>query len=137
MDGTRYPHAPQDAPEYWAYLLEKALRYVRLGPDRYRAEDALGRPSAACDEEDLAWLQSGMEQIVKGHGYRPDVPFVGLGISGFYHLLGTLHFRCEKQSAQFSGETILDTMHMSHVVHSWPITLYNCVENDYSKRSAQ
>ncbi|MCK5806314.1 MAG: hypothetical protein KAI66_26015 [Lentisphaeria bacterium] len=137
MDDTRYPYAPQDAPENWDYLLEKALRYVRLGPERYRVKDALERPSTACDEEDLAWIQSGMEQIVKGHGYRPDDPFVGLRIWGFYRLLATLHFRCEKQSAQFHGETILDTMHMRHVVHSWPTILYNCVENEYSKRSAQ
>ena len=46
----------------FVYLQVKARRYVEVGPETYRRQDALGRPDTDMDEEDLAVLMHGMKR---------------------------------------------------------------------------
>ena len=115
-------------PPAFMYLLSKARRYVKLGPQGYRADDALGMPPEDCPEPVLAAIRCGMEQLCALRGWSRDEPLEGIGIDGFYALLRTLHFEVEFQLAsQLDDGTFLDEMHMRHSVTGRHIVLYNKV----------
>jgi hypothetical protein len=112
----------------FVYLQVKACYYVRWGPAKYRRRDALGRPDADMDEEDLAVLMHGMKQLAEGTGEEPDRPLTGIGIRGFNDLRHTLHLEFD---AQFivgeTGTEFLDLMRCRHVVTDEVVELYNLV----------
>ena len=125
---TNITKIPAGAPPAFAYLLFKAERYLKVGPEVYRNDDFFKMPPSNCSEPLLAVIKRGMEQISRFRGYSRDKPFTDLGIDGFYALLSTLHFEPEKQSVTLLDEDILlDKMHMRHRVTGQKIVLYNAV----------
>jgi hypothetical protein len=115
-------------PREFLYLLSKASTYRKIGAAAYRVRDAFHMPEADWPDEILAAVDSGMEQITRFKGYQMDNPFEGLGISGFYALLRTLHFTLEGQAAGRTADGhFLDTMRMVHCMTGEQITLYNKV----------
>lgn len=124
-------------PALWGYIQAKATRYIEVGPDVYREGDYYHMPSADWPPELLGKVESGIRQIVTGHGLKKDDPLVDVGIDGFYALMGLLHFEVSKQSAQFNGASvILDQMQMKHVMHGGEIVLYNLVPAPVIRRRA-
>jgi hypothetical protein len=112
----------------FVYLQVKARHYVRWGPAKYRRHDALGRPDADMDEEDLAGLMHGMKQLAEGPGEEPDRPLTGIGIRGFNDLRHTLHLEFDAQAiVGETGTEFLDLMRCRHVVMEEVIELYNLV----------
>ena len=119
---------PPDLPSNFVYMLSKAERYLILGAEAYRVEDALNMPSADCPEPLLAAIERGMRQICQFQGYTAENPFEDLGESGFYGLLTTLHFEPNEQhTAQLDASTFLDEVKMEHVYTKETIVLYNKV----------
>lgn len=119
---------PQGAPPAYAYLQDKAERYLEIGPERYRADDYFHMPRADASAELLDLIESGMEQICLGKGLSVDDPFTGLGVRGFYALLGTLHFKPQRQSlVRSNNEFMVDEMVMRHVITEQTFVLYNRV----------
>ena len=115
-------------PSEFAYLLAKAQRYLKIGPDRYRRADAFNLPSQNLSPKTLDLVTLGMRQICQFLGYHEDRPFKDLGVGGFYALLETLHFGVVRQSARMAPDgSILDKMEMRHQVTNEEITLYNLV----------
>ncbi|UEM07143.1 hypothetical protein JL101_029550 (plasmid) [Skermanella rosea] len=112
----------------FVYLQVKARRYVAVGPETYRRRDALGRPDADMDEEDLAVLMHGMKQLADGAGAEPDRPLTGIGIRGFNDLRHTLHLEFDAQAiVGETGTEFLDLMRCRHIVTEEVIELYNLV----------
>jgi hypothetical protein len=112
----------------FVYLQVKACRYVKVGPENYRRHDALGRPDADMDEEDLAVLMHGMKQLAEGAGEEPDRPLTGIGVRGFNDLRRTLHLGFDAQFiVGVTGTEFLDLMRCRHVVTDEVIELYNLV----------
>ena len=130
---------PADTPPVFAYLLSKAEKYLKVGPEVYRAEDFFKMPRKENSKAMLAVIQRGMEQICKFCGYSRDNPFKGLGIDGFYALLSTLHFEVAEQQFSSDGHEaiIIDEMHMKHRVTGQRIVLYNAVPTSRVKGSTQ
>jgi len=119
---------PKDAPSAWRYILAKANRYLRLGPDTYRKADYFGMPDAECDEETLREIESCFRQFLNYKGYLEANPIENVSISGFYAAMRTLHFE-EEQRASFHSDlgVVLDSMLFEHVVDKRSIRLFNKV----------
>ena len=115
-------------PRSFTYIRGKAELYLKVGADNYRKRDACNMPLSAWDAEALERIRLGFEQIIDYKGYTPDEPLRGLGISGFYDMIQTLHFELISQSAtKFEGD-FLDKMLLQHIVSKdMDITLYNLV----------
>ncbi len=117
-----------EAPPGSEYLLGKARKYLKVGPDIYRTGDFFKMPSADYPESILTIIQHGMEQISRFQGFSRENPFEGLGVEGFYALLMTLHFELVLQRAYPLDEvTFLDEMQVKHLVTGKEIVLYNKV----------
>jgi hypothetical protein len=120
----------------FVYLQAKACYFVKIGPETYRRNDALGRPDADMDEEEVAVLMHGMKQLADGAGEEPDRPLTGIGIRGFNDMRHTIHL--EFDGREFVGKTdteFLDRMWCRHVVTDEVIELYNLVPKPSFKRS--
>lgn len=117
------------APGVFAYLQAKAKRYSEVGPETYREGDFFDMPPEEWGQEQLARLESGMQQIVDGHGTTKERPITGLGISGFYELMAVLHFELDSQMLMDAGgpTEYLDLMRMRHRVDGRIVELYNLV----------
>lgn len=117
---------PMDMPPEFAYLLSKAQRYLKVGPETYRAADYFNMPNEDWQAPLLAAVKRGMEQICRYKGYLRDNPFEDLGVDGFRALLSTLHFEMEQQSAlKLDDSSFLDEMHMRHRMTGQTIVLFN------------
>jgi hypothetical protein len=119
---------PKHLPPGYIRMHRKAGRYLDFGPEIYRRADALHKPEPSHDEDVLARLKLGMQQILQFAGTRPEEPFEHLGIHGFYALMDTLHYGMHKQELiQADSHFFLDRILFTHLVTDEPITLYNRV----------
>jgi hypothetical protein len=116
-------------PENFGYIHFKAYKYLKLGPDAYSAQDALGMPPNGAPPPLLALVEQGCRQIVNWKGLSPERPLQGLGIKGFYRMIEVFHFKVSEQSATFGNDgNVMDKMTIKHSVTGEQIALYNLVK---------
>ncbi|MGK0256994.1 MAG: hypothetical protein ACI96M_000422 [Candidatus Azotimanducaceae bacterium] len=122
---------PSSQPGY-VYMQSKAAVYLKMAPDVYRTQDAMGMPPDDATPEELALVELGMQLLLEGQGLTPDKPITGLGIHGFYCLASTLHFEREVQAiASMDQDHILDRINLVHAHDpDMSVTLYNRVEKN-------
>ncbi len=127
---------PKGAPPHWVYILSKASKYLKLGPDTYRKGDALEMPPEEWDVDTLQKVESCFQQFLDGKGHHKDYPVENVGVGGFYRALETLHFDVREQAAlrcdtsHATSMAFIDMMVFEHVVTEDTITLYNKVVYD-------
>ena len=109
------------------YMVAKANIYLKLGADLYRKKDAFGQPDSASDQRLLDTITLGMQQLVAGRGFLPELPLEDVGIEGFYKLMATLHFFVIGQKASREGIGFLDHMEVAHMVDGRNAVLFNRV----------
>jgi len=126
---TLPPPAGVTPPEYFGYIHFKAYKYLKIGPNAYSAQDALGMPPTGAPPPLLALVEQGCRQIVDWRGISPERPLQGLGIKGFYRLIEVFHFKVIGQSATFlANGSVMDKMTIKHSVTGEEITLFNLVK---------
>ena len=122
------PITEEEQAAFAGYVRTKAKNMAELGVDGYREQDALRRPPADWDQDDLDAVYRGCQQIADGRGLDRDNPMEEIGIPGCYALIHTLHFKAVGQQATFRGDDILDEMRCVHsVTGSFPGALFNLV----------
>jgi hypothetical protein len=105
------PPAGVDPPEHFGYIHFKAYRYLRIGPDAYRAQDSLGMPPKGAPPHLIALIEHGCRQIVDWRGILPERPLQGLGVNGFYRMIEVFHFTLARQSAKYRDDgSVMDKM---------------------------
>lgn len=116
-------------PPAASYIRAKAELFCRIGADTYRTQDAFHEPSSRLDADDLAAVCQGMQQIVDGLGFAPDVPLEGIPAESSHALVRTLHFQVVAQHARRSADGLffLDALLCRHVVDGRELTIYNRV----------
>jgi hypothetical protein len=128
---TLPPPAGVKPPEHFGYIHFKAYKYLKIGPDAYSSQDALGMPPQGAPPHLLALVEQGCRQIVDWRGISPETPLQGLGINGFYRLIEVFHFKVVGQSATFGDDdSVMDKMTIKHGVTGEEITLYNLVKKE-------
>jgi len=126
---TLPPPEGVNPPEHFGYIHFKAYKYLKIGPDAYSAQDALGMPPRGALPSLLALVEQGCRQIVDWRGLSPERPLQGLGINGFYRMIEVFHFKLAEQSATFGDDgSVMDKMTIKHSVTGEQITLYNLVK---------
>jgi len=113
------------------YLLDKAQRYLAVGPTRYRRGDALDRPVAGIPRAVLAAVRRAFVQLVDGAGASAERPLEDVGIHPLYVALRIAHFRPVKQLAlRVPGERhFTDRIDFVHEVDpEMTVQIYNRVE---------
>lgn len=112
-------------------MQHKAQRFLRLGPDLYRRGDVFGKPDVALTGCELAIVRLGMEQLARRTGFRRDDPLTGLGGSGIYQVMDTLHHRLHDRITHADDDATglfhLDEMRFQHVVSRSLVTVFNRV----------
>lgn len=61
---TLPPPAGVKPPQHFGYIHFKAYKYLKIGPDAYSAQDALGMPPMGAPPRLLALVEQGCRQIV-------------------------------------------------------------------------
>ena len=118
----------QHPPPSFGYVMSKARKYCKIGPDKYRKGDFFHLPDMEWPEEILKAVDDGMTQLLEQRGMSEDNPLVRLGIEGVYALMETLHFRLERQFLiATTAKGYLDRMDMMHLVTGQGLTIYNLV----------
>jgi hypothetical protein len=115
------------------YIYSKAALFLKMKPEIYRKNDFFSQPPADFDEEDIAILKHGCEQVLEGKGLKKENPFTGLGVLGFSALMRLFHFeRVSRQTFhtyQHEGRSgILDCITFRHMVEDSDVVYYNFCE---------
>ena len=111
------PGKPPGPQGDWGYVLTKAFRYRDVGPEAYGRTDALRRPPATWDEETVAAVTNGIEQLLAGRGLVASAPLQGLTVPDVHALMHVLHFGLESaHTTQGSDRRFLDEMRFRHEV---------------------
>lgn len=131
-------HRSKDLSPAYSNIKTKAQIYLKWGAARYRKGDSFSMPDANWEDDSLAAVKRGMEQILLDHGLCRQQPLTGLGIGGFYALAQTLHFQVTQQFAS-SCESggFLDEMHLEHCVTGQPLVLFNRVFRSWDEYEDQ
>jgi len=113
---------------FYDYIRTKASLFLKLGCERYRPDDAFGRPDEQMEREYGALLEEGCRQVMEYAGLSPEAPFTGLGIEGFYLLMELFHYQVIGQRIHsMTGDYILDEMVARHRMTNMSMKLYNQV----------
>lgn len=117
------------AENFYEYIRTKAKKYLDIGFEKYRKQDAFSMPPDTMIKESLIIYARGCKQVVDYKGLTPETPFEGLRIPGFYQLMELFHFKVVKKqiAKMMPGNGILDEMHMEHTVTGRKMKLYNLV----------
>ena len=112
------------------YVYSKASSFLEMGAEEYRANDFFKQPPLDFDEEDLAILQHGCNQILAGVGMSFENPFTGLDVDGFYALMRMFHFESIKRKTrhgqEFNDEKgAIDCITFKHAVDGRTCAYYN------------
>ena len=107
----------------FVYIFSKAWLYTKLGPEKYRKDDAFNQPPIDLDYEDLEVLANGCKQVLEGVGLTIDKPFTELDVMGFSALFRLFHFKNIQRKCKhgfiFNGKTgALDCITFQHVIFS-------------------
>lgn len=114
----------------FSYIFTKAELYLQIGPENYRKEDFFQQPPLKLDTTDMESIRYGCEQIVEGRGFNFSTPLQGLGVSGFYRLMGLFHFQFESRKTKYSfiyeeEKGALDIMTFTHQMDDRKATLFH------------
>jgi hypothetical protein len=130
------PPPMQDlASEQWfPYFVSKALRYLEVGAEAYRAADFFHQPRPAGPAA-LKQLARGCQQLAEWRGLTAEVPLTGLGIEGMYALAAMLHLTMVEQHADFRPDgSALDRMEFAHRMTGARTVIWNLVEPRPSRK---
>ena len=111
------------------YVMSKANNYLQYGPEKYRLDDAFGLPLEESTNEELTFIKNGCEQIMDGRGFLLERPFNNIGVSGFYSLFNTFHFKSVKRKTKRLGiGKMIDEITFEHVMDGSQVTYFNFIE---------
>jgi hypothetical protein len=115
------------------YIYSKAALFLKMKPEIYRKNDFFGQPPAEFDEEDIAILKHGCQQVLEGKGFKKENPFTGLDVFGFSALMRLFHFQqlSRKTFHTYEHEErtgILDCITFRHLVEDTEVVYYNFCE---------
>ena len=114
----------------YAYIQEKARRFLEVGYMEYTKDDAFKLPGKDLTTGELFLLTSGCEQIQDNRGLTMENPFVELQIKGFYVLMRMFHFvPLQQQTSLIEEDFIMDEIIFQHRVmgEMQQIVLFNKV----------
>jgi hypothetical protein len=113
------------------YIYTKASIYLKSGAEIYRKNDFYKMPDKSWDDEEMAMITVGCQQIIQGKGLTEDNPFTALGVTGFYKLFTTFHFESKSRITKrkkLDGKTyFIDIIDFEHVVDHSIVTYCNMV----------
>lgn len=117
----------------FVYIFSKAWLYTKLGPEKYRKDDAFKQPSIDLDHEDLEILANGCRQVLDGIGLISEKPFTEIDVMGFSALFRLFHFKNIQRKCKhgfiFNGKTgALDCITFQHVIDGSKVVYYNFCE---------
>ncbi len=117
----------------FVYIFSKAWLYTKLGPEKYRKDDAFNQPPVDLDHEDLEVLANGCRQVLEGVGLTIEKPFTELDVMGFSALFRLFHFKNIQRKCKhgfiFNGKTgALDCITFQHVIDGSKVVYYNFCE---------
>jgi hypothetical protein len=115
------------------YIFSKAWIYLKMGPVKYRKNDAFNQPPADYNEVDLEILANGCKQVLKGIGLVKENPFSEIDVAGFSTLFRLLHFNKidRKTNHHFifiDKNGALDEITFEHIVDGSQVVYYNFCE---------
>jgi len=101
----------------YAYMQEKARRFLEVGYLVYTREDAFKLPGKDLKVAKIILLTLGCKQIMENRGLTKENPFVGLQIKGFYDLMRMFHFiPLQQQTSMIEENFIIDKITFQHRV---------------------
>ena len=117
----------------FAYIFSKAWMYSKVGPEKYRKDDAFKQPPSDFDDEDLEIIANGCRQVLEGIGMTKEKPFTGLDVMGFSALFRLFHFKnvarqCEHGFIFNDKRGALDCITFEHVMDGSHVVYYNFCE---------
>lgn len=117
----------------FVYIFSKAWLYTKLGPEKYRKDDAFNQPPVDFDHEDLEVLANGCRQLLEGVGLTIEKPFTEIDVMGFSALFRLFHFKNIQRKCKhgfiFNGKTgALDCITFQHVIDGSKVVYYNFCE---------
>ena len=117
----------------FAYIYSKARLFMKIKPEIYRKNDFFGQPPAEFDDEDIALMKYGCQQVLEGKGFKQENPFTGLGIVGFYALMSLFHFEaCGRKTLHLHKHNgkkgMLDCITFRHMVDEHEVVYFNFCE---------
>ena len=117
----------------FVYIFSKAWLYTKLGPEKYRKDDAFNQPPVDLDHEDLEVLANGCRQVLEGVGLTIEKPFTEIDVMGFSALFRLFHFKNIQRKCKhgfiFNGKTgALDCITFQHVIDGSKVVYYNFCE---------
>lgn len=115
------------------YIAEKAFLFLKLGPEKYRKNDAFKQPPLDFDDQDLEILANGCRQVLEGIGLTKEKPFTGLDVQGFYGLFALFHFKniqrqCKHGFILNGSKGALDCITFQHLVDGTKVVYLNFCE---------
>lgn len=115
------------------YIFSKAWSYLKIGPEKYRKNDAFSQPPSDFDDEDLEVLANGCRQVLQGIGLTKENPFSGLDVMGFSALFRMFHFEKSSRKTYYnythnSKRGVLDEITLTHVIDNTQVVYYNFCE---------
>jgi hypothetical protein len=113
----------------YAYIFSKAELYLKIGAEKYRANDFFSQPDERSPEM-LSFIKKGCEQIIQVKGLSREMAFTDLGVAGFYSLMRLFHFEKVKRETdheyQLNGQKgVMDKITFEHVMDKSWVTYYN------------
>jgi hypothetical protein len=117
----------------FVYIFSKAWLYTKLGPEKYRKDDAFNQPPVDFDHEDLEVLANGCRQVLEGVGLTIEKPFTEIDVMGFSALFRLFHFKNIQRKCKhgfiFNGKRgALDSITFQHVIDGSKVVYYNFCE---------
>ena len=117
----------------YGYVFSKAWLYLKLGPEKYRKNDAFKQPPLDFDDQDLEILSNGCRQVLEGIGLTKEKPFTELDVMGFSALFELFHFQQIKRQCQHAcilngKKGALDSITFQHVIDGTKVVYYNFCE---------
>jgi len=116
----------------FSYILGKAIQYLTVGPVIYRKNDFFNQPLSSINEEELAFIKNGCQQLLQGKGFTIDNPFTGLEVGGFYRLFDLFHFefhsRITHRTMRNKMNVFIDEMKMQHIIDQSVVVYFNLIE---------
>lgn len=110
------------------YVEYKLQRFLEVGPEAYREDDALDMPGIDWSEQTISLLQSAARQLLDGAGLTVERPLEGLDIPTAYRLMDLVHFRRVRQAiAGKDATTFTDRMECAHIMSDFQLVFYNRV----------
>jgi hypothetical protein len=117
----------------FGYIFSKAWLYNKIGPEKYRKDDAFKQPPSDFDDEDLEIIANGCRQVLEGIGMTKEKPFTGLDVMGFSALFHLFHFKnvarqCKHGFIFNDKRGALDCITFEHVIDGSHVVYYNFCE---------